>query len=75
MESLIVLIVAAIIYFLPFIVARQRRKVSLVGIFILNLLFGWTIIGWLIIMWKALSTSTADQLHRGINVNGLSNAR
>jgi hypothetical protein len=33
-------------YFLPTIVAVVRRKANAGGIFVLNLLLGWTLIGW-----------------------------
>ncbi len=35
-------------YFLPTVVAVLRRHTHAAGVFILNLLLGWTIIGWLI---------------------------
>lgn len=36
------------IHFLPTIVAGLRHSRSIVGIFLLNLLLGWTVIGWVI---------------------------
>ena len=35
------------VYFLPAIVAGARRARHFAGIFILDLLFGWTVVGWL----------------------------
>ncbi len=35
-------------YFLPTVVAVLRRHTHAAGVFILNLLLGWTVIGWLI---------------------------
>ena len=37
---------AMLMYFLPSIVGHQKRDFT--GIFILNLLFGWTVIGWVV---------------------------
>lgn len=34
-------------YFLPTIIAIVRRKSSAVGVFLLNLFLGWTLIGWI----------------------------
>jgi len=42
------LTVLALVYFLPTIVGRHKSDA--LGIFIVNLLFGWTIIGWVIAM-------------------------
>lgn len=42
------LILAAIIYFMPAIVAKKRVHPHREGIFLLNLFFGWTVIGWMI---------------------------
>ncbi|HEX4001623.1 MAG TPA: superinfection immunity protein [Candidatus Acidoferrales bacterium] len=33
-------------YFLPSIIAHEKR--SFAGIFVLNLLLGWTVIGWIV---------------------------
>jgi hypothetical protein len=37
-----------LLYFLPSIVGRHKHDA--VGIFVVNLLFGWTVIGWIIAM-------------------------
>jgi Superinfection immunity protein len=36
------------IHFLPTIIAALRGSRSVVGIFLLNLFLGWTVIGWVI---------------------------
>ncbi|HWB93903.1 MAG TPA: superinfection immunity protein [Puia sp.] len=43
-------------YFLPTIVAVVRRKSSAVGVFLLNLFLGWTLIGWIGALIWALSS-------------------
>jgi hypothetical protein len=46
------LILSAILYFLPTILARHRA--DFMGIFLVNLLIGWTVVGWLIaLVWAA----------------------
>ena len=42
-------------YFLPTIIAIVRRKLNAGGIFVLNLLLGWTLIGWVGALVWALS--------------------
>jgi hypothetical protein len=42
------LVFATLLYFLPTIVGHNKRDV--LGIFLVNLLFGWTFIGWIIAM-------------------------
>ena len=49
------LAILALLYFLPTIVASHRGH-NVTGVFILNLLFGWTIIGWwAILIWALIS--------------------
>jgi len=40
------LIFSTLLYFLPTIIGRHKRDAM--GIFVVNLLFGWTIIGWIV---------------------------
>ncbi|WP_259367376.1 MULTISPECIES: superinfection immunity protein [Pseudomonas] len=47
-------VVVALFYFPPTIVAWLRQHPNRVSIFLLNLLLGWTVIGWLIaLIWSA----------------------
>lgn len=39
-------IVGILLYFLPSIIAHNKRDFA--AIFIVNLLFGWTVVGWII---------------------------
>jgi hypothetical protein len=49
-----VLLVAALLYFLPAIIGHNKRDAA--GIFILNLLAGWTGIGWIVaLLWACAS--------------------
>jgi Superinfection immunity protein len=40
------LLCAALLYFLPAVIAHNKRDFA--AIFIVNLLFGWTVFGWII---------------------------
>jgi hypothetical protein len=52
------------LYFLPFLVALARHNVSIGGIFVVNLLFGWTGIGWVLaLVWALLGRSWADRCY------------
>jgi len=42
----LVVIAIAIIHFVPTIIAFHRDHPNKIGIFVLNLLLGWTVIGW-----------------------------
>jgi hypothetical protein len=45
-----------LIHFLPTVIAALRHSRSTVGIFLLNLFLGWTVIGWFIaLLWAATS--------------------
>ncbi len=49
------LIFCGVVYFLPSIIGHDKRTFA--GIFLLNLLLGWTVIGWIIaLVWAC----TAD---------------
>jgi len=55
----ILLIVAAVIYFLPSIVGGCRDKAhGGAGVFFVNLFFGWTLVGWLLAFVWACSGKT-----------------
>ena len=57
MDSGIVLIILAVVYFLPAASAYSRKHKSRSAILLVNLLFGWTLIGWL---WAAIWCSTGN---------------
>lgn len=57
-------ILIAVLYFLPFIVARLRGVIGCTHIFFGNLLFGWTVIGWVIALHRALNSLTEGDLDR-----------
>jgi len=56
-------LVSAVLYFLPIILAVARNKTNIVGILLVNLLLGWSVIGWLVALVWAVSTERVDQVH------------
>ncbi|HEU5047260.1 MAG TPA: superinfection immunity protein [Rickettsiales bacterium] len=60
-------VVLFFLHFLPSILAVTYRKGDQVRIFMLNVIFGWTIIGWVfLLVWSLTKTRTlpADPLER-----------
>lgn len=48
------LVLGILLYFLPAIIGRHKRDAA--GIFLVNLLLGWTVIGWVIaLIWACTS--------------------
>jgi len=53
---LIIVIVVVCTYLLPTSIAYKRRHRSLLAIFVMNLIFGWTLLGWgLSLVWACTS--------------------
>lgn len=53
-----VLILAALVYFLPTVIALARGHHNGFAIFLTNLLLGWTMIGWLIaLIWSVTAVA------------------
>ena len=47
------IVIPLMIYFLPWLIALVRGHHSAGGIFVLNLLLGWTLVGWLVaLVWS-----------------------
>jgi len=63
-ENMTFLFLSAIFYFLPTILARHKE--DFLGIFLVNLLAGWTVIGWFIALIWACS---AENYVRMVPVN------
>jgi hypothetical protein len=51
------LVVAAVVYLLPAIVAHKRRHPQQLAITVLTVLLGWSVLGWIIAMvWACTAT-------------------
>jgi hypothetical protein len=60
MEGLVLLAIAAGVYFLPAIIAGSRNRAS-GAVFVLNLFLGWTLIGWVVALAWSLTERTARE--------------
>jgi hypothetical protein len=49
-----------LLYFLPAIIGRHKRDAA--GIFLVNLLFGWTVIGWILALVWACAAEDCRQV-------------
>ncbi len=58
------IIVFFIVYFLPSIIAKNKRKENENKIFINNMLYGWTLIGWVICLVWALRDSVKKKVKK-----------
>ena len=57
-----VLLLLAVLYFVPWLVAALRRHHNQGAIFILNLLLGWTFLGWVAaLVWSATAIRRPEQ--------------
>ncbi|MCR9128409.1 MAG: superinfection immunity protein [Alphaproteobacteria bacterium] len=53
-----ILVLAALVYFLPTVIALARGHHNGFAIFLTNLLLGWTMIGWLIaLIWSVTAVA------------------
>lgn len=50
---------AAFLYFLPWVIAVERRATTANGIILLDVLAGWTFIGWVVALVWAVSAPTS----------------
>lgn len=46
--AVLINIILLLCYFLPSYIAARNKKRNTPAIFVINLIFGWTIVGWLI---------------------------
>ena len=61
------LLFAVPLYFMPIIIALNNGNTRKGGVFVINLLFGWTLIGWLLAMSFAI-TQTPKAMARRLHL-------
>ena len=62
--GLMLILLLAVAYFLPFLVALIRSKRNKVPILIVNLFFGWTLLGWVIaLVWAFAHDAPIAPVH------------
>jgi len=54
-------LISAAIYFIPTIVAFDRRKTNRYAILMLNIFLGWTFVGWIVALVWALTHESVDK--------------
>jgi len=57
----IIVLAGAVLYFLPFIIARKKHNSG--SVFVVNLFLGWTIIGWIVALAMAANNPPAQAPH------------
>ena len=63
------LIFSILLYFLPTLIGRHKADAT--GIFLVNLLFGWTVIGWVVaLFWACTSDHYVHVPVRAVPVSG-----
>ena len=63
---------AVCFYFLPFAISRQRETLHSNQIFIVNLLFGWTILGWIAaLIWAVVEKQKPPEPTMGPSIGGV----
>lgn len=67
MLGLLIILSLFFMYFLPSFIAFNRKNPSAPGIFILNLVFGWTFLGWIVALIWALNESTPASVTVTVN--------
>lgn len=60
---LFLILLGIVWYFLPTVIAKLRHMNNLGGIFIVNLLAGWTLVGWIIALVMACSQQPAPMAY------------
>lgn len=59
--GLIILLIVAVFYFIPTMVASNRGHLSVAAIFMFNLFLGWTFLGWVLaLVWSLTSNTKAN---------------
>lgn len=58
--GLIFIAICVVIYFAPLFVAYSRSHRNLVGISVLNLFLGWTLLGWVAALVWSVSSASAS---------------
>ncbi|MCU0945574.1 MAG: superinfection immunity protein [Rubritepida sp.] len=63
--AVVAFVIAVVLYFLPFIVAKLRGSAHVTGVFIVNLFLGATGVGWVgALVWAFASETKRDRERR-----------
>ena len=67
--EVIILIISAALYFIPFIIAILRGIKNSMSVFFLNLFLGWTVIGFFVLIFYASLTNVKSNETVGQFIN------
>jgi hypothetical protein len=66
LAGIIFLIIGLFLYFLPAIIAVDRKLLNTGSIFIVNLFLGWTLVGWVgALAWALAGTANTKSISTG----------
>lgn len=66
--QILFLLVLAALFFLPTIIAAKKRHPNRIGIFVVNLLFGWSGIAWIFaLMWALIAPQASSPQKSRVN--------
>ena len=53
---------AALVYFVPALIAKRRHTENLEALFLVNLVFGWTVLGWIgALIWSIIEKQNVNE--------------
>jgi lipid-A-disaccharide synthase-like uncharacterized protein len=61
MEGFIYLGLWMMVYFIPYIIAKSKKRANTQAIFWVNALLGFTVIGWLVALFWALTNTVSEE--------------
>jgi len=64
MIALLILLVGALLYFVPTAVAQYRKASNMTTVILVNLFLGWTMIGWIVALILAFAGDSGEQARR-----------
>jgi hypothetical protein len=59
-QSLVILLCLVLVYFLPSMIASNRKVTNVGSVFVINLFLGWTFIGWVVALAMAARTTRPE---------------
>jgi type II secretory pathway component PulF len=64
MIGVLIMLAGALLYFIPTAAAQYRKSSNTTTVFLVNLIFGWTVIGWIAALILAFSGDSGEQVRR-----------
>jgi hypothetical protein len=61
MLSLVIILIGLVVYFAPTIAAQASKSKRTQGVFVVNLLLGWSVIGWIVALIWAVGSDKKEE--------------